>query len=42
MLELVIFDLDGLLVDSERAQLRAFNDVFRRYGAAMTAQQYQS
>ena len=42
MLELVIFDLDGLLVASEPAQFRAFNDVFMRCGPAMTAQEYQS
>lgn len=32
-LELVVFDLDGLLVDSESLQFEAYRDVFSRHGA---------
>jgi len=34
-LSAVIFDLDGVLVDSEPAQLAAWNDVLAQYGCAL-------
>jgi len=34
MLEVVIFDLDGLLVDSEPLQFRAYQKAFARFGVA--------
>jgi beta-phosphoglucomutase len=42
MIGVVIFDLDGLLVDSEPVQFRAFNDVFSRHGSPMSHDEYQS
>lgn len=32
MFDLVVFDLDGLLVDSEPLQFRAYREAFRRHG----------
>ncbi len=40
MFEAVIFDLDGLLVDSEPLQYRAFNEVFSRYGHPLSFDDY--
>lgn len=40
MFEVVIFDLDGLLVDSEPLQYRAFNEVFSRYGCPLRFDEY--
>jgi beta-phosphoglucomutase len=36
----VIFDFDGVLIDSEPLHLRAFQDVLAQYGRSMTAQEY--
>ena len=36
MIEIVIFDLDGLLVDSEPLQYEAYNHVFSRHGHPVT------
>ena len=35
MLEVVIFDLDGLLIDSEPLQFEAYREAFSRYGASL-------
>ena len=40
MIEGVIFDLDGTLIDSEPLQYRSFNDVFRRHGHPVSPQEY--
>jgi len=37
-----IFDLDGVLVDSEPIHFRAANRVLQRYGAAITAEVYRT
>ena len=42
MFEVIIFDLDGLLVDSEPVQFRAFNEVFGRFAEPMTHQEYRA
>ncbi len=42
MIEVAIFDLDGLLVDLEPVWFRAFNDVFYRHGSLMSHDEYQS
>tara|TARA_Y100001934_G_scaffold274183_1_gene365796 strand:+ start:866 stop:997 length:132 start_codon:yes stop_codon:yes gene_type:complete len=39
-LELVIFDVYGVLVDSGLMQFNAFNEVFGRYAVVMTAEDY--
>lgn len=36
----VIFDFDGVLIDSEPIHLRAFQDVLANYGRTMTEQEY--
>jgi HAD superfamily hydrolase (TIGR01509 family) len=40
MLELVIFDLDGLLVDSEPLQYQAYRDAFSRHGIELALQDW--
>ena len=35
MLEVVIFDLDGLLVDSEPLQFQAYREAFSRHGVSL-------
>jgi len=40
-IEAVIFDLDGVLVDSEPVHFRAANRVLGRYGAAITEAKYR-
>ncbi len=40
MVEAIIFDLDGTLVDSEPLQYQAFNEVFSRYGHPATPEEY--
>ena len=39
MVEVIIFDLDGTLVDSEPLQYQAFNEVFSRYGHPATPEE---
>ena len=39
-IEAVIFDLDGVLVDSEPVHFRAANRVLARYGTAISEQEY--
>ncbi len=41
-LDTVIFDIDGLLIDSEPLWNEAAEEVFRQYGIALTEQQYQT
>lgn len=36
----VIFDLDGLLADTERLHCRAYQDALQRHGAALTEAEY--
>lgn len=36
----VIFDFDGVLADSERLHLQAFQDVLREYGVTLTSDDY--
>lgn len=38
----VVFDLDGVLVDSEPVHFRAANRVLRRYGASISEEYYRS
>jgi len=38
----VVFDLDGVLVDSEPVHFRATNRVFARYGAAISEAEYRT
>ncbi|TNF85841.1 MAG: HAD family phosphatase [Gammaproteobacteria bacterium] len=40
MLECVIFDLDGLMVDSEPLQYRAYRDAFAHYGFELSLSQW--
>lgn len=40
MLKLVIFDMDGLMFDTERVNCQAFHQVVRRMGYEPTMQQY--
>lgn len=40
MVEAIIFDLDGTLVDSEPLQYQAFNEVFSRYGHPASPEEY--
>lgn len=40
MLKALIFDLDGLLVDSEPLQYRAFNTVYSQYGPPLSINDY--
>ena len=40
-IEAVVFDLDGVLVDSEPIHFRAANRVLARYGAAISAAEYR-
>jgi beta-phosphoglucomutase len=40
MLKAVIFDFDGVLVDSEKLHLQAFNRVFAKFNYQMSTQQY--
>jgi mannitol-1-/sugar-/sorbitol-6-/2-deoxyglucose-6-phosphatase len=41
-LQAVIFDMDGLLVDSEPLWAEAADEVFRTYGVSLTKQQYDT
>jgi len=41
-IEAVVFDLDGVLVDSEPIHFRAANRVLSRYGASIAADEYSS
>ena len=41
-LNTVIFDMDGLLIDSEPLWNEAATEIFARYGIVLTAQQYAS
>ena len=41
MIEIVIFDLDGLLVDSEPLQYKAYNQVFSRHGCPVTQEDWR-
>jgi beta-phosphoglucomutase-like phosphatase (HAD superfamily) len=41
-LNTVIFDIDGLLVDSEPLWNEAAAEVFKRYGVNLTEEQYNS
>jgi len=41
-LDTVIFDIDGLLIDSEPLWTEAAEEVFNQYGIALTEQQYLS
>ncbi len=41
MIEVVIFDLDGLLVDSEPLQYKAYNQVFSRHGYPVTVDEWR-
>jgi HAD superfamily hydrolase (TIGR01509 family) len=36
MIKLIIFDLDGLLIDSQPLQYKAYNQVFSKYGFPLT------
>lgn len=36
MIKTIIFDLDGLLVDSQPLQYKAYNQVFSKYGSPLT------
>jgi HAD superfamily hydrolase (TIGR01509 family) len=40
MNKLVIFDMDGLLVDSEPLQLRSYIETFAQYGVEITHEEY--
>ena len=40
MVEVIIFDLDGTLVDSEPLQYQAFNEVFSRHGHPVSPEEY--
>lgn len=42
ILDTVIFDIDGLLVDSEPLWNEAATEVFRLYGASLTEEQYKT
>ena len=42
MIELVIFDLDGLLVDSQPLQYKAYNRVFSDYGYPISREDWQT
>lgn len=42
MPELVIFDMDGLIFDSERLFMREMNNVMKNYGYSITEEQYVS
>ena len=42
MLEVVIFDLDGLLVDSEPLQFQAYREAFSRYGVDLDLNDWPS
>lgn len=38
----VIFDMDGVIFDTERIYLEAWTDVFAKYGYKMTKEVYTS
>lgn len=40
MIEAVIFDCDGLIVDTETAWYEAFCDIYRQYGAELPIEKY--
>ena len=42
LLNTVIFDIDGLLIDSEPLWQEAASEVFKMYGVSMTGEQYNS
>jgi HAD superfamily hydrolase (TIGR01509 family) len=41
-LNTVIFDMDGLLIDSEPLWNQAANDVFKQYGVSLSEEQYKT
>lgn len=41
MIKLIIFDLDGLLVDSQPLQYRAYNQVFTKYGHPLSKDDWE-
>lgn len=42
MIKVIIFDLDGLLIDSQPLQYEAYNSVFSKYGAPMSLKDWYS
>lgn len=40
MLEAVIFDVDGLIIDSEPLHLQAYNDILENYGIKISENEY--
>lgn len=40
--KLVIFDMDGLILDTERISCRSMTEVFRRHGATLTREMYMT
>ena len=41
MVTLLIFDLDGLLVDSQSLQYKAYNTVFSKYGHPISREDWE-
>src|SRR5258708_7225855 len=39
MIKLIIFDMDGLMIDSEPLHQKSFNKVFNEYGKGLTFEQ---
>lgn len=40
MIKVIIFDLDGLLIDSQPLQYRAYNHVFSKYGSPISIEEW--
>jgi beta-phosphoglucomutase-like phosphatase (HAD superfamily) len=41
MIKVIIFDLDGLLIDSQPLQYKAYNQIFSKYGFPITKKEWQ-